>query len=148
MTQNASGRCEFSHVALRPLVVSKDGLILEVGLQMLGVVLWSDENDRKAVFWCEDHGDLAYYEGKDANFDHSVFFDAGDMVQFDVAVDRRLRKAFNPRVVQERVCAGLPATLKRTTAAPAPAQQLKSAKVIAFSAKDTDAKAPLSAMKA
>ena len=27
---------------------------------MLGVVLWSDVSDRKAVIWCEDQGDLAY----------------------------------------------------------------------------------------
>lgn len=28
---------------------------------MLGVVLWADIDDRKAVIWCEDHGNLAYY---------------------------------------------------------------------------------------
>ena len=30
---------------------------------MFGVVLWADPVDRKAVIWCEDHGDLAYFKG-------------------------------------------------------------------------------------
>lgn len=114
---------------------------------MLGVVLWSDQQDRKAVFWCEDHGDLAYYEAPSISLDKTVFFDAGDMVQFDVAVERRLRKALNPRMVQEQACSGLPETLKRTARA-TPSPQPKSAEIIAFSAKDRDTVVPLSAMKA
>ncbi len=113
---------------------------------MLGVVLWSDQEDRKAVFWCEDHGDLAYYEASSADLDCSEFFDAGDMVQFEVAVERRLRKAFNPRMVEERACAGLPETLKRN--APPPQASRQSAEIIAFTITDRDTKAPLSVMKA
>ena len=112
---------------------------------MIGVVLWSDQDDRKAVFWCEDHGDLAYYEAADKVADGSAFFDAGDMVQFDVAVESRLRKAFNLRMVQEQACAGLPETLMRT---PAPSQQPQSAKIIAFSLKQRDVAMPVCAMKA
>ncbi len=119
---------------------------------MLGVVLWSDQTDRKAVFWCEDHGDLAYYEAQDASLDTAAFFDAGDMVQFDVKVDQRLRKASNAVVVQERACSGLPETLKRTapkmcerTHNP---QNMTSAKIIAFSLKEPSIPAPLLALKA
>lgn len=115
---------------------------------MIGVVLWSDQTDRKAVFWCEDHGDLAYYEASDPNFDGSAFFDAGDMVQFDVAVECRLRKAFNPIVVKEQACAGLPETLKRTASAQTQTSSGSSAKVIPFTRKDADISAPLRVLKA
>ncbi|MGJ8626729.1 MAG: hypothetical protein ACSHXB_07195 [Sulfitobacter sp.] len=115
---------------------------------MLGVVLWSDQKDRKAVFWCEDHGDLAYYDGSTSDLDESMFFDAGDIVLFDVSVEQRLRKAVNPRMVEERACAGLPETLKRVTQPEIPGAPRKSAKIIAFNMKDKDAEASLSAMKA
>lgn len=115
---------------------------------MLGVVLWSDQVDRKAVFWCEDHGDLAYFDGSVSELDGTMFFDAGDMVRFDVSVEQRLRKAVNPRMVQERACAGLTEKLKRTVRPTLPGAPRQSAKIIAFSTKDRDAEAPLSAMKA
>lgn len=115
---------------------------------MLGVVLWSDQKDRKAVFWCEDHGDLAYYDGSTSGLDESMFFDAGDMVLFDVSVEQRLRKAINPRMVAERASVGLPETLKRVTQHEIPDALRQSAKIIAFNAKNRDAETPLSAMKA
>lgn len=74
---------------------------------MIGIVLWSDPNDCKAVFWCEDHGDLAYYS---AEFDQTKGhggFAAGDMVQFDVFSDADCRRAVNPRLIQENACNGL-----------------------------------------
>ena len=37
---------------------------------MLGVVLWSDSSENNAVIWCEDHGDLAYFDGTHL-FEHS-----------------------------------------------------------------------------
>jgi len=63
---------------------------------MFGVILWSNSTDRKAVIWCEDQGDLAYYEENQQNSEaHSAFFDAGDYVEFDVTVDENLRRACN-----------------------------------------------------
>jgi hypothetical protein len=115
---------------------------------MLGVVLWSDRSDRKAVFWCDDHADLAYFEATDTDFDAQCFFEAGDMVQFDVSVDCRLRKAFNAVVLQEQACAGLPETLKRTANARPTRQIGTSAKVIPFAVKDAEPTAPLKALKA
>lgn len=77
---------------------------------MLGVVLWSDKKDRKAVFWCEDHLDLAFYDGcsesdtqtgfTSTNFISTSFFEAGDMVRFDVTLDGKMRKALNAYVVE------------------------------------------------
>ncbi|AXI46912.1 hypothetical protein C1J03_13300 [Sulfitobacter sp. SK012] len=81
---------------------------------MFGVVLWSDVEDRKAVFWCEDHGDLAFYQEVESPLINGDFFDAGDMVHFDVFVHQRLRKASNAHLVQEGACEGLPNDLRGT----------------------------------
>ena len=68
---------------------------------MFGVVLWSDEQDQKAVIWCEDHGDLAFYRNESDTCE--VEMDAGDWVQFDMKMDKNQRKAHNPRLVCEGV---------------------------------------------
>ncbi len=81
---------------------------------MIGVVLWCDQADRKAVIWCDDNGDLAFYHDKDGVLDPTEFFDAGDMVQFDVDICRNLRQAKNARLVQERAFSGLPERLKNS----------------------------------
>lgn len=98
---------------------------------MFGVVLWSDVEDHKAVIWCEDHGDLAFYRASDSGGDVSL--DAGDLVQFDMTMDRDLRLAHNPRLVSEGVCANLADALGRAgaeTKAPVPRG---SAEIIPFS---------------
>ena len=118
---------------------------------MIGVVLWSDQTDRKAVFWCEDQGDLAYYEASASDHSEIAFFDAGDMVQFDIQMERKLRRARDPKLVLEQASAGLPETLRRCADNQHPAAALpKSAQIIAFgtSKRDKDAIAPLSALKA
>ena len=84
---------------------------------MLGVVLWSDAKDGKAVFWCEDQGDLAYYENADDLTKGIPVFDPGDMVQFDVSVAQRLRRASNAKLVQEQAYTGLPETLRKNGSA-------------------------------
>lgn len=100
---------------------------------MIGIVLWSDPNDCKAVFWCEDHGDLAYYS---AEFDEKKAvggFAAGDMVEFDVFTDAEFRRAVNPRLVQENACDGLERRLQSTARKTAePAQQRVSGQVLQF----------------
>jgi len=72
---------------------------------MFGVVLWSDTDERKAVIWCEDHGDLAFY--KQSEHEEQLPLDAGDWVQFDMTMDRHMRYAHNPRLVSEGVYPGL-----------------------------------------
>lgn len=81
---------------------------------MIGVVLWSDPTDQKAVFWCEDQGDLAYYTSAPDDEDHHALFNAGDMVLFDVSVEKNYRKARNPRLIQENACTGLQSSLRET----------------------------------
>lgn len=80
---------------------------------MLGVVLWSDASDRKAVIWCEDQGDLAYVNGHVSVLNRDDFFDAGDLVQFDMEMCKSMRLANNPRLVAEKAGVNLPDALKK-----------------------------------
>ena len=66
---------------------------------MFGVVLWSDRQEKQAVIWCEDHGDLAFYRNGDLCGD--VTLDTGDWVQFDLTTDQQHRLAQNPRLIAE-----------------------------------------------
>jgi hypothetical protein len=86
----------------------------KLGTEMFGVVLWSDRREKKAVIWCEDHGDLAFY--RQAEETGPVPLDAGDWVQFDMTTDSNLRFAHNPRLVAEGVYAGLAEVLGRRSA--------------------------------
>lgn len=83
---------------------------------MFGVVLWSDTQEQKAVIWCEDHGDLAFYRETSGN--GPVALDAGDWVQFDMTTERHLRFAHNPRLVAEGVYSGLAESLSAHEALP------------------------------
>ncbi|WP_050930004.1 hypothetical protein [Aestuariivita boseongensis] len=78
---------------------------------MLGVVLWSDPREGKAVIWCEDHGELAFYRRVDEGHSTSPEFAPGDLVQFDVETVRHLRFALNPQVVKGGLYRDLPEVL-------------------------------------
>lgn len=75
--------------------------------QMFGVVLWADASDRKAVIWCEDHGNLAYYTESEQSVHDGIDLDAGDLIQFDLKEERDVRRARNLR----RVDAGYAPTI-------------------------------------
>ncbi len=83
---------------------------------MYGVVLWSNPSENKAVIWCEDHGDLAFYRGNDAGA--HVAFDAGDLIQFEISQETSLRYAHNARLVGERMYDGLADKLGHNPSAP------------------------------
>lgn len=78
---------------------------------MLGVVIWSNPQERKAVIWCEDHGDLAYFNGETSVLG-DVGLDAGDLVDFEMTTERDLRRAHNPRLVSEDAYQGLDEQLR------------------------------------
>lgn len=102
---------------------------------MIGVVLWSDPQDRNAVFWCEDQGDLAYYTASPDSTDHHGLFNAGDMVEFDVIVERQYRKACNPHLIREKACQGLETHLRSTAQRLSePPMHRKSGQVVAMNA--------------
>lgn len=72
---------------------------------MFGVVLWSDTEKSSAVILCEDHGDLAFYQDTDTAED--FLLDAGDLIEFDLTMDRQFRYAQNPQRVVGNHCPGL-----------------------------------------
>jgi hypothetical protein len=102
--------------------------------KMMGVVLWSDVSDRKAVIWCEDQGDLAFLNSSDDVLQAGEFFDAGDLVQFDMEVQSSIRLAHNPRLVVEKAGTGLPDALRRNGACVETSSH--SAQIIPFHAHD------------
>lgn len=82
---------------------------------MIGVVVWTDQSLEKAVIWCEDHSDLAYYVRSDETGsapgsaegsgcpqgDFPADICKGDLVLFDAYYDGDCRMARNVRLVQE-----------------------------------------------
>lgn len=64
---------------------------------MYGVVLWSDEICGKAVIWCDDHGDLAFYSGSD----QPVRLEVGDMVRLSTRRDKHTRIAQQVSVIAQ-----------------------------------------------
>ena len=77
---------------------------------MYGVVLWTDQRENRAVIWCEDHGDLAFYRGA-AGGDAAM--SAGDLVEFDLRDAGDMRLADLPRLVTRRSHPTLSAELKK-----------------------------------
>ena len=59
---------------------------------MIGVILWRDATNGKSVVWCEDQGDLAFFDEPD-HLEHTL--DVGDVVSFDIKVEDSLRLAMN-----------------------------------------------------
>lgn len=90
---------------------------------MFGVVLWSDTTAQKAVIWCEDQGDLAFYTPEEC-IHEAPPLDAGDLVQFDVTVTQNVRKASNPQLLMQSHSPDLPNKLKasRPESTPEPAK--------------------------
>lgn len=70
---------------------------------MIGVIVWTDETCEKAVIWCEDQSDLAYYVCKaDAvTGPHEVLISKGDLVTFQSYYDGDCRMAQNLQLVEE-----------------------------------------------
>ncbi len=77
---------------------------------MYGVVLWTDQRENRAVIWCEDHGDLAFYRGA---ADGDAAMAAGDLVEFDLRDAGDMRLADMPRLITRRSHPTLSAELKK-----------------------------------
>lgn len=100
---------------------------------MFGIVLWSDTDAEKAIIWCEDQGDLAIYRSKEGRSEDIL--NKGDLVQFDLSMDRTQRIALNPKVIAEDYHSDLPEELKATAAPATPVQPVQqTAEVIPFAA--------------
>ena len=106
---------------------------------MLGVILWNDQADGKAVIWCEDQGKLAYVTGEQAEICADMDLQAGDLVKFSLNMKSKLRFAENLTIVEERSHEGLPESLKmKRKVEPAPAEPIldQGAEIIPFRAKE------------
>ncbi len=66
---------------------------------MIGYVLWSDTTVGKAIIWCEDQGDLAYYTGQ-SDLSEAVVR-KGDWIRFDLTVVGNTRLAANACVLEK-----------------------------------------------
>ncbi|WP_397541440.1 hypothetical protein [Roseovarius salis] len=66
---------------------------------MYGVVLWSDSKRNRAVIWCEDHRNLAFFNEEDDTATSREGFEPGDLVAFDLREENDLRLAVDPYVV-------------------------------------------------
>ncbi|GGB96952.1 hypothetical protein GCM10011363_12010 [Marivita lacus] len=82
---------------------------------MFGVVLWSDAAAQKAVIWCEDQGELAFYTPADGSIHDAPVLDAGDLIRFDVIVEENVRTARNPQVLMPSHSPDLPGKLRAGT---------------------------------
>lgn len=84
---------------------------------MYGLVLWSDPKVFKALIWCEDQGDLAYFDGagesQAAEQEAGAFVpEVGDVLLFDVTDGGTLRRATNLRKLAHKDSADLIANLQ------------------------------------
>ncbi|CUH80603.1 hypothetical protein TRM7557_03002 [Tritonibacter multivorans] len=80
---------------------------------MIGVVVWTDQTFEKAVIWCEDQSDLAYFVRPDQEFFENNKMTAGeisaplddirkgDLVVFDAYYEGDCRMAKNLRLLEE-----------------------------------------------
>lgn len=91
---------------------------------MYGVVLWSDGEKNRAVIWCEDHGNLAFFKGDHTDGPGIAGIDPGDLVQFELAEEQQMRLAFNPRLVAADEYPTLAHDLRRAGPAAAPVASL------------------------
>ncbi|MBV2360883.1 hypothetical protein KUH32_14035 [Thalassococcus sp. CAU 1522] len=84
--------------------------------RMFGVVLWANASDSKAVVWCEDQGNLAYYAGhQDCPSHDGIALDAGDLIEFDMREEADLRLVRNPALVDAGHAPMLAQDLKKAT---------------------------------
>lgn len=63
---------------------------------MYGAVLWTDSSSERALIWCEDHADLAFFEAERCS---DPRLEAGDLVSFTLTELQSMRLAQNVEIV-------------------------------------------------
>jgi len=103
---------------------------------MYGAVLWADRCSNRALIWCEDHGELAFFEGEPSDSTKASKFEEGDFVAFKIRDGRGMRLAFEVEVVATEEYPCLAADLRCATSDSDPgyaaAQDSKERKVLPF----------------
>ncbi len=94
--------------------------------RMCGVVLWSNPDDQKAVVWCEDQGNLAYYLEPQNDGMTGVSLDAGDLIEFELKEDPQMRRVTNPTLLVEDHAPELARQLDRCANTPSAKDKSKS----------------------
>src|SRR5690606_10362874 len=89
---------------------------------MIGVILWSSPTREKAVIWCEDHGALAYLQGKENLVIPAEWPEAGDLVELEVDEVADLRHARAVSLVAGNRRCELPALLREMSEKTVPAR--------------------------
>lgn len=83
---------------------------------MIGVVVWSSSDREKAVIWCEDHGALAYLQGRENLAMPGMGWpEAGDLMELETEFHASLRHARCVALLSEAQCPALPDALRRST---------------------------------
>ncbi|SDG35127.1 hypothetical protein [Alloyangia pacifica] len=102
--------------------------------KMMGVVLWADLTEQKAVIWCEDHGELAFWHEPGSGLHDGVVLDVGDLVHFEMSEGAQLRLARNPQRLEQTQFFGLVESLKEAGDAPVSAvvERAGDSRIIAF----------------
>jgi len=100
---------------------------------MIGVILWRDVADSKSVIWCEDQGDLVFFDGLSDSVQPDVLLDVGDVVRFEVAVARNARLAKNVTRLMDNWGSTLVDALTNLPPEPALASRSNGAKIVPFS---------------
>ena len=80
---------------------------------MIGVIIWSDPIERKAIVWCEDQGDLAFLKPSAESLEESASLAAGDIIEFDVKLEHGFRFVSNHALVDCYQTRDLAAEIKR-----------------------------------
>lgn len=86
---------------------------------MIGVILWSNPPKEKAIIWCEDHGALAYLQGR-ANCLADDWPETGDLVELEYEEVEQHRMARQVMPVPSAGKSGLPGILRRMVQPPQP----------------------------
>lgn len=89
---------------------------------MIGVILWSSPAKEKAVIWCEDHGALAYLQGKEHLLTATEWPEAGDLVELEFEVSAGVRQARFVSLVAGNKRSELPGLLRDMGEKPAQAR--------------------------
>ena len=105
---------------------------------MIGVILWRDLDDGKAVIWCEDQGDLAYLDQMEDIIDSARSLSVGDVVRFDMSIRRNMRSALNVTRILGNWGATLGDALRKVPSDPETLDASTGPQILTFMGRDAD----------
>ena len=105
---------------------------------MIGVILWRDLDDGKAVIWCEDQGDLAYLDQMEDIVDSTKSLSVGDIVRFDMSIRRNMRSALNVRRLLGNWGATLRDALRKVPSDPETLDASTGPQILTFMGREAD----------